>query len=95
VNFAKIRTPGTLEYRTYERAIDRETLACGSGAVAAVMVSRWLELLSHPQITLWPHRCRRHRSGATLTVAETDAGFALLGHPLLVYSGVVARCAFA
>lgn len=96
VNFARVPdAPGVIEYRTYERAIDRETLACGSGAVATVAVARWLGLISDRHVTLWPHRCRRYECRATLGVCETETGFVLSGTPRLVYSGVVARGASA
>jgi diaminopimelate epimerase len=96
LDFARVRrAQGVIEYRTYERAIDRETLACGSGAVAIVAVARRLGLVSGKQTTLWPHRCRRHDAAATLTVTESESGFVLHGRPRLVYSGVVARGAFA
>ena len=38
-NFARILSPGHIAIRTYERGVEDETLACGTGACAAVVAS--------------------------------------------------------
>lgn len=42
VNFVQPARDGRFKYRTYERGVEAETLACGTGAVAtAVLLSEW------------------------------------------------------
>jgi diaminopimelate epimerase len=92
LNFARLRGDGAvIEYRTYERAIDCETLACGSGAVAMAHTARTLGLLDAPETTFWPHRCRWYQPDASLGVLVTDDGFLLSGRPKLVCHGTAPK----
>jgi len=84
VNFVAKGPNGTFRYRTYERGVEAETLACGTGAVAtAIMLSTWGE--SARETTLWT------RSGLPLTVTLRRDGSAWLpslrGEGRIVYEG--------
>jgi diaminopimelate epimerase len=61
VNFVARRHDGSFAYRTFERGVEAETLACGTGAVAtAILLSDWGE--TGKETVLWT------RSGLPLTV---------------------------
>jgi diaminopimelate epimerase len=47
-NFVKIKYPHSIMIRTYERGVEEETLACGTGATASAMVATALGHVSPP-----------------------------------------------
>jgi diaminopimelate epimerase len=84
VNFVQPAGDGTFRYRTYERGVEAETLACGTGAVAtAVLLTDWG--LANGPVRL------RTRSGKELAVrlsgARASATPSLSGEARLVYRG--------
>lgn len=84
VNFVQPAGDGTFRYRTYERGVEAETLACGTGAVAtAVLLGEW-------GLSKGPVRIRT-RSGRELGVRLTDTSAgtipSLTGEAKIVYQG--------
>lgn len=86
VNFVSRRADGSFTYRTFERGVEAETLACGTGAVAtAILLSSWGE--SAKETILWT------RSGLPLTVSlrrEKGAWLpSLRGEGRIVFEGSI------
>lgn len=48
VNLLRIESPHRIEIRTFERGVEGETLACGTGAVASVLIGTALGRLQPP-----------------------------------------------
>jgi diaminopimelate epimerase len=48
VNLVTVHGPDRLTYRTYERGVEGETLACGTGAVATAVVTAHIDLTEPP-----------------------------------------------
>ena len=87
VNFVVVRDPGSIEVRTYERGVEGETLACGSGVVASVTTSALFGKVRTPVSVLT-------RSGITVEVAFTAAGaelhdVRLRGDARLIYRATI------
>jgi diaminopimelate epimerase len=47
-NFVQILSPGSLRIRTYERGVEEETLACGTGVVASALIHHHLTKAPSP-----------------------------------------------
>ncbi|MDZ4405605.1 diaminopimelate epimerase [Prosthecobacter sp.] len=47
-NFAKVVSPGSISIRTYERGVEGETLACGTGMVACALIHHELTGAASP-----------------------------------------------
>jgi diaminopimelate epimerase len=87
VNFVQVTDSGKLIVRTYERGVEDETLACGTGVVAAALLTNRVHRLALPL-------CIKVRGGDILTVdarAEGDAfrDVTLTGPATEVFSGEI------
>lgn len=59
--FVELGQEGTLSFRTYERGVEGETLACGTGAIAAALTAAHLKKWKSPIQTIT-------REGSLLTI---------------------------
>ncbi len=48
VNFIQVKDQNSILLRTYERGVERETFACGTGAAASAIIATALDLCSSP-----------------------------------------------
>ena len=82
VGFLQVVNPGEVKLRVFERGVG-ETLACGSGACAAVAVGRQLGLLDEHVVV--------HLRGGDLVIKWTAEGRAVLmrGPAKTVYEGAI------
>jgi len=89
VDFVRVTGPQSLSIRTYERGVEDETLACGTGAVAAAVVLAAQGKVKPPVRVLT-------RGGFTLTIGffMSDLGFcdvSLTGDARTIYEGEISR----
>lgn len=87
VNWVSPVGDGSYRMRTYERGVEGETLACGTGAVACAIVLAELGL-AKPPVRIWT------RSGLPLditwqTAANRMTGISLAGEGRLVFRGII------
>ena len=67
VNFAQVLGPNHIRVRTYERGVEGETLACGTGVTASALVSSRINKFTSPVKV-------QVQGGDTLEVSWTDTG---------------------
>lgn len=87
VNFVQVLGPGRIRVRTYERGVEGETLACGTGVTASALISSRVHRFQSPVKVLV-------QGGDELEVAwaERDGAFAdvkLTGPADFVFTGTI------
>jgi len=87
VNFARVidKQLGLIDYRTYERGINHETLSCGTGAIAVAHIAKTLKLIETNEITLMPYSCRLYDDKAHVMLKQRKNNWVLYGAPKLLY----------
>ena len=85
MNFFQV-VPGvepTIKMRTYERGVEAETDACGTGSAACVISASFLGLLQRPEAPVLSH------GGTTMRVTYDNVRPFLLGPATLCYEGTL------
>jgi len=88
VNFIRVDDRHTIQVRTYERGVEDETLACGTGSVASALVAAAVDEVDSPV-------CVKTRGGEILTVSFNRQGVSefievfLEGETCLAFEGVL------
>jgi diaminopimelate epimerase len=88
VNFARRTEPAVIENRCYERGINKETLACGTGALAVAYVYSRMQKLNISTIDVLPHRCRWHDEQAIIRIKQTSDGWLISSNPVMLFDAV-------
>ena len=81
-NFAQVEPDGTLTVRTYERGVEAETLACGTGATAAAVVGAQRGYIALPVAV----HCA---SGFDLVIDSIQEKTTLTGNAVKVFEGEI------
>lgn len=96
VNFAQVLGENRIAMRTYERGVEAETLACGTGAVAVALIARLRGLTSPPvsiQTSGGPvlkiHFDQPGASDAESSTSEAFSNVRLEGEARIVYEGTI------
>ena len=89
VDFVEVLAHGRIRVRTYERGVEAETLACGTGAVASAIISSRFQGAGAPPIHV-------EMPGGTLIVDFKEKGDSLedvwlKGKVVFVYEGSMSR----
>jgi len=92
VNFVRLLGPDRLRVRTYERGVEDETMACGTGAVAAALVAALLGLVKSPVrvVTSGHEELTIHFTMGGASGREIDAVY-LEGPANFIYEGRLHR----
>jgi diaminopimelate epimerase len=86
VNFAESKQ-GEIHVRTYERGVEDETLACGTGSTASALALEHLGMSSFPVVV--------KTRGGLLRVERLDGNLYLTGEARFIYQGVIYEEALA
>jgi diaminopimelate epimerase len=87
VNFCKILDRETIEIRTYERGVEAETLACGTGALASAVISHELKMTDYPIKV-------KTKGGGIIKIYFENNNYFIEAEARLVYRGFFNREAY-
>lgn len=89
INFANVISGNTIVNRCFERGINAETYACGTGAVAVAFLAKELTLLSSNDIYILPWRARQDDlyQNAVLEISSINGSYCITTKSILLSRG--------
>jgi len=87
IDFVRVKD-NEIEYRCFERGINREIWASGTGAVAAAFVASRLNMTDAEQITILPYLSCMRDPDSRLYVKESGENYILYGKPFFLFQGI-------
>ncbi|MCP4021588.1 MAG: hypothetical protein GY729_07085 [Desulfobacteraceae bacterium] len=99
ITFANIMAPGNhsktlLQYRCFERAINKETQSCGTAALACFAVAEALDMIEPENTLVFPHLFNRNRPNSFYSIEkDTQAPhlWKITGQPEQISNGLYFR----
>lgn len=89
VNFSNVLSNNSIENRCFERGINAETYACGTGAVAVAFLANKLKLISSNNICVLPLKARQHilYKDGTIQISKSSDNYSITAHSILLSQG--------
>ena len=93
LNFARVvNENGIIECRSFERGINKETLACGTGALAVAFAAHQLHMVKSNRIEVWPKRGRwldQFKDAWLCASRDSSGDWWLETEPRCIFSGTL------
>lgn len=93
INFARVVSKdGIIEYRSFERGVNKETLACGTGAIAVATAAHQLGMVKSNRVKLWPKRGRwldQFKDAQLYATRDSSGAWWLETEPRRIFSGTI------
>ena len=88
INFVSVSADAkAIEHRCFERGINHETYACGTGSLASAFVARALDRVNTNKISVRPHCCRWTLPEAEITIEKSNDAWRIKGSPDRLFEG--------
>lgn len=88
INFVGVSSDSNaIEHRCFERGINHETFACGTGSLASAFVARQLNRIKSNEIAVRPHCCRWTIPEAEITIEIRNDEWRIKGSPDRLFDG--------
>ncbi len=83
-----IKDSNIIEQRCFERGIEKETLACGTGMVASAYLLRTLNIIKNKSVRIYPVKCRNFKPDAQAGIEIIKEEYLIQGTPARICNGM-------